>query len=310
MSVSIHEADEQERRAAFRNAHESWGGDTTVDAWVEQRLESPRHQRADWWVLTDDGEVAASLGLYPLQFHYRGETLDGFGIGAVYTAPEYRGEGYATELSGRVQREASERGAQIGLLFSDIEPGFYEELGYSIASDRRFDSDALRQLAEGGQRAGLHPIDPEERLEELMIWYGEAHDDARLYLDRDRAYWTSLLDETSEHRFFGVSRPGGREEGYLRVRPDDGEVEVLELVWPEAGPEVEAAAYRALADLALARRWSRIRQHFAPPRPVLSSFDDNRRDREITMLVPTGDEVAFDENWLRTNAVIWPADRF
>lgn len=310
MSVSIHEASEQERREAFRKSHESWGEDTDVETWVEERLESPRHRRADWWVLKNDGDVGASLGLYSLTFNYRGDRLDGFGIGAVHTDPDHRGKGYATELSRRVEEQLSERGAQIGLLFSDIEPGFYEGLGYSIASDRRFDTDELRALAEGSPRAGLHPVEPEERLEELMIWYDDAHEDARLYLDRGRKYWTNILSETPDHRFFGVSRPGGREQGYIRVRTEDETVEVMELILPGATPRTRAAAYRALADLALARRWSRIRQHFAPPAPLLSHFDDNRRDRAITMLVPTGDEVAFDENWLRANAVVWPADRF
>lgn len=310
MTVSIHRADEQEKVEAFRNAHEAWGGDTAADTWIEQRLESPRHQRADWWVLTNDGEVAASLGCYALQFRLDGRLHDGFGLGAVHTAPEHRGEGYASWLSQYVQERAVDRGDQIGLLFSDIDPGFYEELGYSIASDRRFDTQNLRDLAEGGPRATLHPLDPDGRLEEIMIWYDDWHEETRLHLARDRSYWRDSIHETEDHQFFGISAPGGREEGYIRVTERDQTLEVLETVLPEASHRDRAAAYRALADLALARNWTRIRQYFPPPRPVLSHFDDNRRDEHITMLVPAGDEVAFDENWLRTNAVIWPADRF
>lgn len=260
--------------------------------------------------MTHEGDVAASLGCYPLEFRFDGESYEGFGVGAVHTAPDFRGEGYARQLVRRVQQHSVERRDQIGLLFSDIDPGFYEELGYSVESDRRFDTDRLRPLAEGGERAGLHPLDPEERLEEMMIWYDDWSGDQRLTLARDRSYWRATLRETPDHDYFGVSPPGGDEMGYIRVEDRDGRLEVLELVLPESGARDRAAAYRALADLALARNWSRIRQHFPPPRPLLSHFDDNRRDEMITMLIPAGERVAFDENWLRANATIWPADRF
>ena len=311
MSTSVHPADRDEKIAAYRLAYESWGDDRPIDIWVDRRLESPRHNRADWWVLTtEDDEVAASLGTYDLTFRYRGETHDGIGIGAVHTDPDHRNRGFATELCERVHHEAADAGRAFALLFSDIEPDFYRRLDYEVTSDRRFDTDALRALAEDGARAGLHPIDPADQLDELIVWYDEAHDDAGLALDRDRDYWESTIEERPDHRFFGVSSPGGRESGYVRVDDDGETLEVLELVLPDADVETSTACYRALADLALARSWRRIRQAFAPPPGVLSHFDDNRRDDRITMLCPLDDDLTLDESWLRDNARIWQGDRF
>lgn len=311
MDVSVHLADRDEKIDAYRLAYESWGDDRPIDEWVDRRLESPRHNRADWWVLTlDDGEVAASLGTYDLDFRYRGDSIDGIGIGAVHTAPEHRNNGFATRLCERVHEEADEAGNDIAFLYSDIDPDFYRDLDYEVTSDRRFDTTELRDLAEGGPRAGLHPIDPDDQLDELVVWYGEAHDDAALALDRDRDYWEHTVDERPDDRFFGVSAPGGREIGYVRVREDDDALRVLELVLPEADTGTAADCYRALADLALARRWDRITQYFAPPAEVLSHFDDNRRDRAIRMVCPLDDDLELEENWLRDHAEFWHGDRF
>lgn len=311
MDVSVHRADRDEKIAAYRLAYESWGDDRPIDEWVDRRLESPRHNRADWWVLTrDDGEVAASLGCYDLDFRYRGETVGGVGIGAVHTAPEHRSQGYATKLCERVHVAARESGDTFAFLYSDIEPDFYRDLDYEVTSDRRFDATELRDLAEGGPRSGLHRIDPDDQLDELVLWYDEAHDDTDLALERDREYWRHAVDERPDDRFFGVSAPNGRETGYVRVRENDGALQVLECLLPEAEARTEAGCYRALADLALARRWDRISQHFAPPRGVLSHFDDNRRDLAITMICPLDDDVTLEENWLREHAQFWQGDRF
>lgn len=310
VATSIHRADEDEKVAAYRNAHEAWGGSTPVDEWVEQRLESPRHNRAEWWVLTEDGEVAASLGRYALSFRYEGASIDGFGLGAVHTAPEYRRKGYASRLCERVHESSADQGFSVGLLYSDIDPDFYRALGYAVASELRFESSELRDIAEGGARAGLHPVDAKDRLDELMIWYDEAHRGYGLFLERDRAYWESAIEEQTGHRFFGISLPGGRMEGYVRVKVDGDTLQILELVLPDAEPELGAASYRALADLALARGWERIRQFFAPPRPVLPHFDENRRDQAVAMLAPVAEDVDFDDAWLRQNARIWQGDQF
>jgi len=310
MDVSVHRADRDEKIAAYRLAYESWGDDRPIDQWVDRRLASPRHNRADWWVLTlEDGEVAASLGTYDLAFRYRGDTVEGIGIGAVHTAPEHRGRGFATQLCDRVHEEAEAAGEAIAFLYSDIEPDFYRDLGYEVTSDRRFDTAELRDLAEGGRRADLRPIDPDDQLDELVVWYDEAHD-AELALERDQTYWENAVDERPDDRFFGVSSPGGRETGYVRVREEEDILRVLELVLPEADSTTATGCYRALADLALARRWDRLTQYFAPPKGVLSHFDDNRRDRAITMVCPLDDDLQLEEPWLRENARFWQGDRF
>ncbi len=308
--ISFHRADRDEKIEAFEHSHESWGDDAPCAQWVERRLDSPRHQRADWWVLTVDDEVASSLGCYELDFCHRDATVDGIGIGAVHTAPDERGKGYASRLCRRVHEQYADEGCRLALLFTDIDPDFYRELGYATSSDRRFDTTELRDIAESGPRAGLHPLDPVDQIDLLALWYDEAHEEVPLALDRDRAYWETTVEERPDDRFFAVSRPGDEPSGYVRVRGGDDPLQVLELVVPDAETRTEAACYRALADFALARQFDHLRQYFPPPSPLLSHFDDNRRDQAIPMVRPLDDAVDLDEAWLRENALFWEGDKF
>jgi predicted N-acetyltransferase YhbS len=308
--ISVHRAERDEKIDAYRQAYESWGDGGPREEWVERRLESPRHNRAEWWVLTADGEVVSSLGCYDLDFQYRDETVDGIGIGAVHTAPEERGEGYASTLCREVHEQYADDDYRVALLFTDIDPDFYRDLGYEPTSDRRFETDALRDLAESGPRAGLHPLDPDDQLDTLTVWYDEAHEETPLALARDREYWATVVDERPDDKFFGVSHPGGPQQGYVRVRSGDDTLRVVELVLPDGGRVTEGACYRALADFALARQYDDLRQHFAPPRQLLSFFDDNRRDQGIPMVCPLDDEMELEESWLRSNARFWEGDKF
>ena len=310
MMGSVHRSDREEQIEAYRNAHETWGGEAEREAWVERRLESHRHNRAEWWVVTDNGEVAASLGRYPLQFCLRGVIVDGFGVGAVHTRPAYRRRGYATRLVRQLHEERRAAGDALALLFSDIRPDFYRRLGYEVCADRRFETTELRLIAEGGGHCGLRPLDPADQLEQVADWYEQTHRGGELWLVRDRDYWESTLTENPDDRFFEVSDSGGEAVGYVRLGLGDERLDILEVALAGADQQLRVGCYRALADLAIAGGQQKLHQYFPPPHPLLNQFDDNRRDDEITMIAGLDPDRSLSERWLKEHGRIWLSDHF
>ena len=80
--------------------------------------------------LQDGPHVVASAKRYDLSFTIDGRIRRVLGIGAVFTAPAYRGRGAARELLTRVMETAEAEGYEFAALFSEIAPAFYERLDF------------------------------------------------------------------------------------------------------------------------------------------------------------------------------------
>jgi GNAT superfamily N-acetyltransferase len=77
------------------------------------------------------GRLLATAKRY--RFDARVDGRDGFvsGLAAVFTPPDRRGRGHATELLERLIEEEQRAGALAAALFSEIGPSFYERLGFA-----------------------------------------------------------------------------------------------------------------------------------------------------------------------------------
>jgi GNAT superfamily N-acetyltransferase len=80
--------------------------------------------------LQDGPHVVASAKRYDLSFRIDGRIRRVLGLGAVFTAPAYRGRGAAKELLTRVLETAEAEGYEFATLFSEIAPSFYEQLDF------------------------------------------------------------------------------------------------------------------------------------------------------------------------------------
>jgi len=80
--------------------------------------------------LQDGPHVVASAKRYDLAFTIDGRARRVLGLGAVFTAPAYRGRGAARELLTRVMETAEAEGYEFAALFSEIAPAFYERLDF------------------------------------------------------------------------------------------------------------------------------------------------------------------------------------
>lgn len=80
--------------------------------------------------LKRNGRVVCSCKLYTVQIGSRGRSFKFGGLGAVFTQPEERGLGYASELMEEVIELTHSSDYDGLLLFSDIGPQLYEQFGF------------------------------------------------------------------------------------------------------------------------------------------------------------------------------------
>ncbi|HEY9712794.1 MAG TPA: GNAT family N-acetyltransferase, partial [Chroococcales cyanobacterium] len=81
-------------------------------------------------VLKYDHRVVASCKLYRLQMTSRGKIFDFTGVGSVYTQERFRNNGFATRLVNAVLDLSLSENRDGLILYSDIDPEFYEQFGF------------------------------------------------------------------------------------------------------------------------------------------------------------------------------------
>lgn len=272
-----------DRRAVIAVAHAANGVTEPLGTYTARRLKSPLRRRAGWWLLELDGRAVSSLLCYPLRFADGERVLSGYGFGSVATLPDQRGQGHATALVGEVARHAEAEDRPLGLLFSAIDPGFYERLGFRVLPAWSWRHADPASVAGSGARAELTPIDPRESLALLQRSYRRGH--PGLHLLRDEAAWLSSLRIDPDSLFFSLG-----DRGYLRVVCDRESLEILELFCEDPDPVIRAAAALA-AELGLGRI-----ETWLPPTPLLTEcFEPVSRARTLPMLrgEAPGDQARF-----------------
>jgi GNAT superfamily N-acetyltransferase len=116
------------------DTHSLWGDGLPranyAKAWAAQ-LKTPWGQHhLDRVALVDGPHVLASAKRYDFSMRFDGRIRRVLGIGAVFTAPAHRGRGCARELLSRILDTAVTEGQEFAMLFSEIDPAFYERLDF------------------------------------------------------------------------------------------------------------------------------------------------------------------------------------
>jgi predicted N-acetyltransferase YhbS len=123
------------------DSHDIWSDGLTREAYGRYNA---AQLRTPWGAthlcriaLVDEaGRLLSSAKRYHLRATLDGREIDIIGIAAVFTPPEVRNRGYAQQLVRQIMDEAARDGAELALLFSEIDRGFYEALGF-VAIPRR-----------------------------------------------------------------------------------------------------------------------------------------------------------------------------
>jgi GNAT superfamily N-acetyltransferase len=98
--------------------------------WAAQLKTTWGAAHLDRVALIDGPHVLSSAKRYDLALRLDGRIRRALGIGAVFTTPAFRGQGFGRELLSRVLDDAVTHGYEFAMLFSEIEPSFYERLDF------------------------------------------------------------------------------------------------------------------------------------------------------------------------------------
>ena len=195
--LGIHPASPEERLAAYRNVYDVWSGGFSLKEHMERRVSSVQHDRAEWFVGTLQGKVVTSLACFGMQFKVNGRTQQGISIGSVHTLAKYRGRGFAPQLIEWVETFKREAGATVSLLYSDIDPGYYQRLGYQLCPvwDGRRDLQEIAGDLTQPQESLVPMSLPEER-QELEELYDSYHSQFAISIARSSEYWDYLFQKS------------------------------------------------------------------------------------------------------------------
>jgi hypothetical protein len=146
-------------RTVLPATFELWGAGRTYEAYVadffsvaNSRLVRRRKHTVG---LYEAGMLATSCKLYGRELHWGERTMRAVGIGAVFTPAPLRGRGYAIAMLGALLDAEVAAGTDLAFLFSDIQPLFYERLGFARLPSRLV---TVRATSLPGRPTGSVPL--------------------------------------------------------------------------------------------------------------------------------------------------------
>lgn len=287
--------------------------------WVAQLKTPWGSAHLDRVALVDGPHVVSSAKRYDLSLRLDGRIRRVLGIGAVFTAPAYRGRGGARELLARLLETAVTEGQEFAMLFSEIAPAFYERLDFVPVplAEWTIEVDQKR----GGAPAMLVRSGDERDLHNIVEMSAARSAGARLALDRSEDF--VRFNITRKRLLSGLSAPGTRDTEFLVV--EEGHQAVAYLVctqqdgrWviEEAGDRDPAGArLGALLQVMLARqpseRLPEIRawwpQSLVPPQLRVAASTPTQ---EVLMIRPLKDRMLPLPPLAAEEVVFWHADYF
>jgi GNAT superfamily N-acetyltransferase len=215
-----------------RHAYGQWNTAQMRTPWARDRF----HRFA---LLDDAGHVLASLKRY--RYDVRLDGHDGWmcGLGAVFTPPDQRGRGYASQLIEQVLAREQRDGALMATLFSEIGPALYVRLGFTAVP---LDEYTVRVRRKAGAPAMLVRAGDERDLPDVAAMHVTRAVDARFALRRDPA--TIRFALARKRAFAGLSVPGTRQVEFFAAEEGSSAVAYLIVSMNQHGWTLEEAGDR------------------------------------------------------------------
>jgi predicted acetyltransferase len=184
---------------------------------VEKRrdfyTDHPRFGLRDVRVAELDGQVVASLVLYPLTVYVRGQRVPLTGVGSVAVSPEHRRRGVGEACLRAALRELRQRGSHLSGLYA-FRGSYYRKLGYGVI-------EVVHQLAVAA--ANLPACEESRRVRRLLLpdrpaveaLYERAATQGHFAVARGPAWWSQRLWSYPGDWVVYEGRRRGQIEGYL-----------------------------------------------------------------------------------------------
>jgi predicted acetyltransferase len=251
----------------------------------------PRFDLRDVRVGELDGQIVASLVLYPLAGYVRGMRLPLTGVGSVAVAPEHRRRGIGEALMRSALREMRQRGDAFSILYA-FRGSYYRKLGYGTV-------EIVQPLA--FNPVNLSPSDEARRTRRLMLpdrpavqaLYDRVATQGHFALERSPEWWARRLWNYPGDWIVYEGRRRGQIEGYLYYEIDSTQgpfnlaMTLIEVM--AATPEAHRGLVGHLASLS-----DQVKEiHFAAPSDnawlaLFKTAQNLRPGAEIGIVLDTG----------------------
>lgn len=292
-----------------RPAYGQWNAAQMRTAWGRTNLRRVA-------LVSGDGTLLSTAKHYRFDVRLRGVEGWMWGLGAVFTPPDRRGRGYATELIERLVLQAQRDGALMAGLFSEIGAPYYERLGFRVVP---FDEVTVEVTRKGGSPAMLVRSGEERDLEALAAMHAVRAEGAPFALRRDASLVHHML--ARKRLLAGLGPPGLRQVEFFVAEEGAAAVAYVILSENANGWTLEEAGDRdpagarlgAILQVLVAREPSHrtplIRAWWprALPVPPQLALTDRGGARDLFMVRPLGD-VAPPETV--DDVFYWRADYF
>ena len=298
--LEIHIAGDAERCQAHENCHDVWSLGLSLSDHVTRRESSALHCRARWIVGCIEGRVVAALASHPLRFLLHGRSFPGIGIASVHTLQEFRGQGLAQRMIRWIESFEQHEGARISTLFCDIEPRYYERLGYTLCPSHlgvaKIDGAVRANGPPDGWR--LVPVTAGEefsqRIPRLAEIYSSDHGHLALAIERTPDYWAHLAARLPKAEHFWLLDRSGQECGYVWLTTADQGLVIQDHAVRLGDATTREALLRLVISLGRERGMDQV-GGWLPAVPLASElFNLTPRTTEITMVKSLDLALSFD----------------
>jgi len=288
-------------------------------------LDRTRYRHYQWWQLNHSwgrrnlryfgffegsSQVLASCKRYKLRFQSRGKVFSIAGIGAVFVDESKRGQSYGQKMLGEMADLCRQEDYDGILLNSDIDPAYYEKLGYHL-----FEADTFAvDLSPAWLNRSIRQLDSlsDISLDENFVVRDLAHADIAEMIRHHKRWLASVpygMLRSEEYWHYKLGRERYLREhsslnwpnlsiitdnygqftgGYALVEQSGSYMRVLEVVAPE---RIFNSLWSQILRLAQRRKITRLRgwRKIAPP---LTGLKISSRDWSFPMICPLKQELA------------------
>ena len=195
---------------------------SSLEARREFYTEHPRFSIRDVRVGELDGEIVASLVLYPLLAWVRGVRLPVTGIGSVAVSPEHRRRGVGEALVRATLRDLRQRGDTMSLLYA-FRSDFYGKFGWSLIERTSLVSLPPDVLPVSEEARRVRKLRIPDRPAVQALFEAQAQATGHFALARRPEWWEKRLWNYEGEWIVYEGRRRGAIEGYLHYQVDAGD---------------------------------------------------------------------------------------
>lgn len=239
MEIRTLKAQERSTLAGMLDGWRLAEGWTAGDRFRQHVDFDPTWSNENIFVAVERDRILSAVSILPRHLKILGHNIPSGGLSNLYTDPESRGRGVATELLERVCDEMRSRGLELAVIFPGAPPAtsdFFEKRGWHSWGGQqtilRRDPEARAAGEKEGEEIELQPIRSEDEralqsVKSIHAAYGASRSGTVV---RDDDAWRACLQLTpSPREEFWVARRGGLTVAYARASIIEDALTITEL---------------------------------------------------------------------------------